>query len=83
MRLAAILDRLEAAHGRPKKPVVTEPFQQVLLENVAYLATDEKRARAFEALRAVGLTPARILGADRNALHAVAALGGARHADRG
>jgi endonuclease-3 len=49
-RLPAILDALEAVHGAPPAPR-RDPFELVLLENVAYLVSDEKREAAFAALR--------------------------------
>jgi endonuclease III len=59
---------LEKQHGRQRVPV-TAPFQQVLWENVVYLATDEKRAAAFAVLKKrVGLKPSDILKAPREAL---------------
>ena len=47
MKLKHLLDRLRKQVGAPKPPSITDPFQQVLLEQVAYLASDEKRPAAF------------------------------------
>jgi endonuclease-3 len=75
-RLPAILDALEAVHGAPPAPR-RDPFELVLLENVAYLVSDEKREAAFAALRRkVGTTPEKILAAPPAVLFDVAALGG-------
>lgn len=44
-----LVEALERTHGR-QKPRLTDPFEQVLWENVAYLVDDERRAAAFDAL---------------------------------
>jgi len=74
------LDRAIAAlrrhHGAPEPPPTSEPFELVLLENVAYLATPERRRIAFEELRrTVGTRPGDILAAKKRALEAVTARG--------
>ena len=49
----------------------------VLWEQVAYLAREEKRLNAFEALRSrIGTSPVCVAGAKRAALQEIAALGG-------
>jgi endonuclease III len=69
--------RLKKFYGVPKPPKITDPFEQVLWENVAYLADDEKRARAFAALeKTVGTTPEDILRAKPEKLLAVTRIGG-------
>ena len=76
-RLAQILDRLEGAYGKPAPPKVTGPLEMILLENVAYLVDDQRREKAFEALRKrVGLTAEGILAAPPATLLEVARLGG-------
>lgn len=76
-RLARHLDALEALHGPPTPPTVTAPFQQLLLEHVAYLADDATRAAAFARLaREVGLSPREILDAPIEDLAAIARAGG-------
>jgi len=76
-RLARILAALERRHGPPARPKVTDPFEQVLLEHVAYLATDEKRAAAFNELaRRVGLSPRAVLDAPDEVLREIARKGG-------
>jgi len=75
--LAKIIDELGKLYGKPKPPTVTDPLGMILLENVAYLVSDERRAQAFNALRErVGLTPPKILMAYENTLIEVARLGG-------
>lgn len=77
--LERVLDQLEALYGRPPRPRVTDPLGMILLENVAYLLSDERRAAAFAALqRRVGLTPSKILSAPPDALLEVARMGGMR-----
>ncbi len=75
--LKEIIRRLSLHYGRPAAPKVTDPFQMILWENVAYLLDDTRRAQAFDMLRkTVGLTPERIAEAPRQALIAAARLGG-------
>jgi endonuclease III len=76
-KLGRILERLEKHYGRPKPPVVTDPLELILWENVVYLAKDEKRAAAFAALKKrVGLKPAKILAASDEELMGITRLGG-------
>jgi endonuclease III len=78
-----IIDELEEFYGRPEPPLVTDPMGMILLENVAYLQSDERRALAFETLRErVGLTPPEILMAHDETLLEVARLGGMHPAAR-
>jgi endonuclease-3 len=70
--LGGILRVLRAHYGRPDPPAVTDPFEQILFENVAYLASDARRTEAFRLLRELtGLEPERILAAPRAALHEI------------
>ncbi|MGH9840680.1 MAG: endonuclease III domain-containing protein [Blastocatellia bacterium] len=72
-----IIALLEKQYGRPRPPRVTDPMEMILLENVAYLTSDEQRDAAFDALRKqIGLQPANILSASDEELLAVARLGG-------
>jgi len=72
-----VIARLRKFYGEPPPAPVTDPFDQVLWENVAYLADDEKRAQAFSHLReTVGTTPKDILKAKPEKLLAVTRLGG-------
>lgn len=72
-KIVAALDRL---YGPLPPPAVTDPFEMILRENVAYLANDEKRAEAWDALqRRVGTTPKAILAAPRTELTAIARAG--------
>jgi endonuclease III len=74
--LAAVIDVLEAFYGRPQPPAAVDPFEQILLENVAYLANDERRAQAWKRFKAeVGTRPAQILEAPRSKLMAIGRAG--------
>src|SRR3989442_3926114 len=62
-RLKPVVARLQAFHGPPSRPLTTDPFELILLENCAYLVDDERRRAVFTRLkRQVGTTPAAILG---------------------
>ncbi len=77
LTLTQVVARLNKFYGAPAPPPITDPFEQVLWENVAYLADDEKRATAFSALRkTVGLRPEDILKAKSEKLLAVTRMGG-------
>ncbi len=74
--LARRIDALEKKYGRPTPPRTRDPFELVLWENVAYLADDDRRARAFAQLKkTVGLRPENVLAAREDALFAVASHG--------
>lgn len=78
-----IIDQLQKFYGWLKPPSVTDPLGMILLENVAYLLSDERREQAFNALRErVGLTPPEILMAHEETLLEVAHLGGMHPAAR-
>ncbi|HKV38362.1 MAG TPA: hypothetical protein VJX67_04050 [Blastocatellia bacterium] len=68
---------LEKHYGRPDPPAVTDPFEMILLENAAYLVSDERRLIAFERLKSdIGTSPTDILTASDEALYQAAKLGG-------
>jgi endonuclease III len=53
-------------------PPTADPFELILLENVAYLASPARRLEAFEELkRSVGTEPEAILAADLSALEKI------------
>lgn len=59
-----MVTRLARYYGPPPKPFPTGAFEQLLWENVAYLADDAHRTAAFRTLkREVGLTPEKVLHA--------------------
>lgn len=73
----ATVRKLERFYGRPKLPAITDPLELILLENVAYLADDEKRAAAFAALKKkIGTRPEQILKASQKQLEEITRLGG-------
>jgi len=78
-----IIKELQSFYGPPEPPKVTDPLGMILLENVAYLVSDERREQAFETLRQrVGLTPPEILTAHEETLLEVTRLGGMHPAAR-
>jgi endonuclease III len=71
------IDELRRLYGPPHPPKVNDPLGMILLENVAYLVSDDRREQAFDALREkAGLTPPEILTAHDETLLEVARLGG-------
>ncbi len=74
---------LEKSFGRAKERRLTDPFQMILWESVAYLVDDERRGRVFDELkRRVGLTPGAILAAPDPLLLDVVRESGMRPPDR-
>lgn len=75
--LKKIVERLRRRYGSPCAPITSDPFELILLENVAYLVDDQRRHEAFEHLRkTVGLRPSDILKASLPELDAATKLGG-------
>ena len=71
------LDALERLHGRPDAPPSKDAFELVLWESVAYLVDDDRRKKAFRALKAnIGTEPQNIAEATDDDLYRVAAMGG-------
>jgi endonuclease-3 len=67
--LPQVIERLRAHYGKPRPPKLTGPWEMILWENVAYLAADAMRQRAFHALKKyVGTEPGQILSASDPAL---------------
>jgi endonuclease-3 len=74
--LPGVLAALRKLYGKPGQPAWTDPFQLILYENVAYLASDARRDEAFELLRKrTGLTPGEILAAPPATLREIAGRG--------
>jgi len=64
-----IVERLRAHYGPPKLPKLGGPWEMILWENVAYLANDDRREKAFETLKKrIGTEPQMILSASDEAL---------------
>ena len=75
--LKKIVARLAAHYGKPKPPITTDPFELILLENVAYLVSDERRKEVFNLLRKhAGTKPHQILAAAPEELLRATSLGG-------
>jgi endonuclease III len=71
--LQQIIERLRAFYGGPKPPDVTDPWEMIIWENIAYLADDARRREALTMLRrTVGISPAEILDAPEDLLLTVA-----------
>lgn len=74
--LAAVVEALRERDGVPEWPPTSDPFELVLLENVAYLASPRRRHAAFAHLKeTVGTSPEAILAAPPRALREVTAHG--------
>jgi endonuclease-3 len=74
--LQDVVDRLLALHDDLPEPHSSDPFDLILWENVAYLANDERRARAMGQLRqTVGTRPQDIVRATPQELADVGGLG--------
>ena len=75
--LQKIISKLEAHYGAPPPPITGDPFELVLLENIAYLVSDERREAAFAMLRqSTGTRPHEILAAAHDELLSATKLGG-------
>jgi endonuclease-3 len=75
--LQKIVARLAAHYGQPKPPITNDPFELLLLENVAYLVSDERREEAFNLLRKhAGTRPHEILAASHEQILQATKLGG-------
>jgi len=62
--LQKIVSGLVKYYGPPRPPVTDDPFELILLENIAYLVSDERREEAFKLLRKYsGTKPHQILAA--------------------
>src|SRR6266852_1715851 len=75
--LRKIVARLAAHYGQPGPPITTDPFELVLLENVGYLVSQNRREEAFKLLREhAGTKPHEILAAAPEKLLRATSLGG-------
>ena len=74
--LTVIIDRLRDVYGTPRAEI-TDPFEMILLENVAYLVDDARRLETFRKLRdEIGLSPDAILSASAEKIAKVIEGGG-------
>src|SRR5712692_2624185 len=75
--LQKIISQLAAHYGKPEPPITTNPFELILLENIAYLVSDDRREQAFKTLRKhVGTKPHEILSASHDDILQATKLGG-------
>ena len=75
--LQKLISLLTAHYGKPRPPITTDPFELILLENVAYLVSDERREEAFKTLRKhAGTKPHEILSASPESILKATKLGG-------
>jgi endonuclease III len=75
--LSKIIAKLELYYGHPRPPITSDPFELILLENVAYLVNDERREQAFTMLRKhAGTKPHEILSASNDDILQATKLGG-------
>src|SRR5450755_2598523 len=71
-----LVDKLQQHYGAPAPPPSTDPLELVIWENIAYLASDKRRAEAFAILkRTIGTRPNEILAAQHSALAAIGKAG--------
>ncbi len=75
--LQKIVSQLAAHYGNPEPPIITDPFELILLENIAYLVSDDRREHAFKTLRQhAGTKPHEILAASHDEILQATRLGG-------
>ena len=75
--LQKLISLLAAHYGKPRPPITTDPFELILLENVAYLVSDDRREEAFKTLRKhAGTKPHELLAATHNEIFTATKLGG-------
>lgn len=61
LKLREVIDILKVHYGPPLRPETTDPFELILLENIAYLVNDDRRREVWRAFkRAFGTKPADI-----------------------
>jgi endonuclease-3 len=71
-----LVDELQQHYGAPAPPPSTDPLELIIWENIAYLASDKRRAEAFAILkRTIGTRPDQILAAQHSALAAIGKAG--------
>src|SRR5271165_3375173 len=71
-----LVDKLEQHYGAPAPPPSTDPLELIIWDNIAYLASDKRRAEAFATLKqTIGTLPEQILAAKHSALAAIGKAG--------
>src|SRR6266567_5276458 len=74
LNLQKIVSQLAKHYGDPKPPITTDPFELILLENIAYLVSDARREEAFAMLP--GTRPHELLVASHDDILKATKLGG-------
>jgi hypothetical protein len=70
------VDKLQQQQWAPATPPSTDPLELIIWENIAYLASDKRRAEAFSIFkRTLGTRPEPILAARPSALAAMGKAG--------
>jgi hypothetical protein len=63
-----LVDILQQHYGSPAPPPSTDALELIIWENIAYLASDERRLEAFATLKqTIGTRPEQILAAKHSA----------------
>jgi hypothetical protein len=71
-----LVDKLQRHYGCPAPPPSTDPLELIIWENIAYLASDKRRAEALASLQqTIGTHPKEILAAQHSALAAIGKAG--------
>src|ERR1700674_4055460 len=71
-----LVDKIQQHYGSPAPPPLTDPLELIIWENIAYLASDKRRAEAFATLKqTIGTRPEQILAAKHSALAAIGKAG--------
>jgi len=74
--LSKLVNTLQQHYGDPAPPPSTDPLELIIWENIAYLASDKRRAEAFSTLKqTIGTRPEQILAAKHSALAAIGKAG--------
>jgi len=71
-----LIDKLQQHYGPPATLPSNDPLELIIWENIAYLATDNRRAEAFAILKqTIGTRPEQILTAQHSALASIGKAG--------
>jgi alkylhydroperoxidase/carboxymuconolactone decarboxylase family protein YurZ len=74
--LSKLVDKLQQHYGAPVPPPSSDPLELIIWENIAYLASDERRAAAFATLKqTIGTRPEQIPAAKHSSLAAIGKAG--------
>lgn len=77
MSFPKVISLLKEYYGPPEKPVLRDPYDLIIWENIGYLVDDRRRKAAFDKLAVdVGLKPTDILSAPFAKLTSIAKVGG-------